>query len=377
LAVNAIAIIVFFTVYLRSQAPAVTWRLRRDNEFNPFMGIVILGFIVVAGYSLLAYRAGVLSPAREKIIEAGRFVGETTGYENTAHMFLFVPIVLLLLTDSRAMRLLGWVLGLAYIWLSLPHAWARFATVAMLLAMSVADTVGRARTRPRVVLIIAAIVLATTLQLRGHQEWTLASTGGEFIDTASQAFDNLGRIASSSDSSMLATWYLESYVKDTLVGYDYGIPLMNYLLTGWIPYRLFPDKYFAIDWLHGLRPAWYSPMIDNMLYGAKSSLIGSFYANGGLAAVVLLMAFVGFLSRRMDGMLHKDSPLLIRAIGISWVGVLWMVWGSHDYWGAKTLGTLLMPGLFLWLVAPKEPSRKRFRYPDGMVRGSKGDAVAS
>ncbi len=50
---------------------------------------------------------------------------------------------------------------------------------------------------------------------------------------------------------MLPTFYLESYSKDHLTGYDYGIPLINYILTGWIPNRNFPQKYFLMDWLRG------------------------------------------------------------------------------------------------------------------------------
>jgi hypothetical protein len=100
-----------------------------------------------------------------------------------------------------------------------------------------------------------------------------------------------------------------------------------------------------VDWLIAQR-AYYPGVFDQLLYGAKSSLIGSFYANGHLIAVVLLMALMGWLSRRLDGMLQPETPIAVRALGIAWLSTLWMVWGSHDIWGLMLLGTIALPFLF-------------------------------
>ncbi len=376
LSVNAIAILVFFIAYLRHHARSPTWHLRQDQEITRPMGMVMIGFIAVAGYFLLIYRTGLLSAGSERIIEDGRFVGETTGYENSAYIFLFVPTVLLLLSRSPWQRLLGWLMGFADIILSLPHAWSRYATVSMLLAMSLADSAREDRARPRIILVAAALLLAATLQARGHTAWTLTSSGQAFLETASEAVADVGRVVGSSDAAMLATWYLESYVEDRVTGYDYGVPLVNYLLTGWIPYRVLPEKYFLVDWLRLSQPTVYSPTIQSLLYGAKSSLIGSFYAHGSVVAVILLMWLAGVLSRKLDGMLAEDSPLLIKAIGISWMSVLWMVWGSADYWGIMVLGALFIPGLAVWLFSPKERLQNQVGQPHGsLVEGNKDVGV--
>ena len=148
---------------------------------------------------------------------------------------------------------------------------------------------------------------------------------------------------------MLATWYLESYAVEKYTGYSYGLPIVNYVLTSWIPTRIFPQKYFIVDYLRSQsRPL--TPSIDRALYGAKSSLLGSFYGEGGLVGVILLAALAGFLSRKLDGMVTPDAPLLVRTTGIAWMSVLWMVWGSSDTWGLMTFGILGLPALFLWLV---------------------------
>jgi hypothetical protein len=140
----------------------------------------------------------------------------------------------------------------------------------------------------------------------------------------------------------------------------------NYVLTGWIPYRILPEKYFMIDWLHNSQLYRIPQTIERLLYGAKSSLLGSFYANGGIIAVILLVWVAGVMSRKLDGMLAEDSPRLIRAIGISWLSILWMVWGSDDRWGLMAMGVLLIPGLLLWLVSPKQELHDRFAQPGGV-----------
>jgi hypothetical protein len=370
---NSVGITVFFVAYLRSLSRPVTWRLSKDKLFSPLVVYVMAVIVAVALYSLLAYRTGVGSRATERIIAQGRFVGQVTGYGNTAHIFLFVPVAFLLLSESHASRFLGWVLGLVYILLSLPHAWSRFVTVSMLLLMSLVEAVRSARSRAWILLAGATLLLAATLQVRGHQTWGLESGGRELIVAATEAIGNLGGVVGSGDTAMLATWYLDSYVRDELTGYDYGITVANYMLTGWIPYRILPEKYFMIDWLHKSQPYRLPPTIERLLFGAKSSLLGSFYANGGIIAVGLLMWIVGVMSRRLDGMLAEDSPVLVRAIGISWLSMMWMVWGSDDYWGLMVMGILLIPGLVLWVVAPKHKPHDRIAWPAGASASSSRD----
>ena len=364
----------FFFVYLRTRCHVVGWRLSTQNKRLTVPIIIVLSFFIgLALNSLVSFRSLLIPTAREVVVIEGRFVGQVTGYESNAFAFLFVPVVFLLLSETRFQRLIGWGLGIIYTVLSIPHAWSRYATVSMVLALALVDTVKSNKNWPRIPFILVSILLAAVLQIRGHQQWSLASSGSNIAEIVAQAPGRLISVLGSKDTAMLATWYLESYIKDTITGYDYGIPLINYILTGWIPGRFFPNKYFLVDWLRDIQPAVYSPTINMLMYGAKSSLMGSFYANGGLLGVILLMGFSGFLSRKMDGMVSNNSPSLVRAVGISWMSLLWMVWGSHDFWGISVLGTILIPGLALWLVSPKvistpHSSQPRSRTPLTPVR---------
>jgi hypothetical protein len=349
--VAIIGIITFFFSYLRASARPATWNLpSSDFRFTMAMKAMMVGFLGIASLSLLAYRTGVLSAGGNTVIEGGRFTGETTGYEYTAHLFFFVPVVMLLLSRSRFSQLFGLLLSCGYVVLSMPDAWARFTIVSMLLATSIAIAVRRARSWPHPVYLIMIFFITAVLVLRGHES---IGSGEEFYEFATRIPDKIGSILAAGDSAMLASWYLESYVKDCITGYDYGLPFINYLLFGFIPGRFFPQKYFLVDWLNENR-APIHPTLLAYLYGAKSSLLGSFYANGGVIAVVLLMWMMGRLCRRVDGMLSFESPLLVKATGISWLSTIWMIWGSADFWGFTLMGSLAIPAIFLWLLAPKK-----------------------
>lgn len=356
--VTAVGLIVFFVAYVRSQPRLISWNLDPvDQRFSFPMVLVLLIVCSFAIYSLLVYRLRTVYDTGASVaIESGRFIGETTGYEYRGHVFLFIPITLLILSRSRLKQRIGWLASLAYIVISLFDPSARLFIVSMVLTLLMADAIRRspARPKPRLVLIVIAILLSGVLQLRGHDS---LESSTQFYELIAQVPVKMFEILASVDVSMLATWYLESYVKDTITGYDFGIPLLNYVLLGWIPFNIFPYKYFLVDWLRDLQPLIYDSTIIYLLYGSKSSLVGSFYTNGGLIGVVVQMWFAGILSRKLDSMVLAGTPLLVQATGVAWMGSLWMVWGSHDSWGINLLGTLLMPALALWLVSPKVSSK--------------------
>jgi hypothetical protein len=320
---------------------------------------ILLFFIGVGLYSMLTHRAQLVEVARSVIIEKGRFSGEVTGYETNSYLFMVVPILLLVLSKSRAQNIIGWLAAGLFLLLALPNGWDRFALVSMLLALSIVDCLKRRSGWPRWFLIPIIFIFAVAMQLRGHETWTLQDVGDELAQLSGRSVQNVGTAIGSVDSSMLATWYLESYIVEEYLGYSYGLPVINYALTGWIPSRIMPDKYFLVDRLNVQRP---DPGVtaNQLLRGAKSSLMGSFYAEGWLVGVVFMSALAGFLSRKLDAMLSPESPLLVRATGVAWMSVLWMIWGSADYWAVMTLGILALPAIVVWVVAPKE-SRKRKR----------------
>ncbi len=341
----------FYFFYLYTSPRKITWGLdkTRDQEISLPMLAVFMGFLGMATLSLLRYRTGIIEGGAVTQV-GGRFVGNTSGYAYTADSFFFFPIIFLLLSRSKTRNLLGMVLMAFYVALSITSWWNRFTVVSMLIAGSIALTMHGKRRWPHPVFGILIFLGASVLVLRGHT--TLESTDA-LLGFVQQVPVRIIEIFSSVDSAMLSSFYLESYLRDNITGFLYGLPLINYVVFGFIPSRIFPQKYFLINWLQSTQ----TPLVNNLLitnlYGSKPSLLGSFYSNGGLLGVVLLMALMGFFLKRIDSMTSEDSPLIVRAIGIGWMSMLWMVWGSHDYWGVMTLGAIAIPGLALLLVAPK------------------------
>ena len=357
--VAGFGIIVFFIAYLNTKPSSTRFKLNPGNQpITLQILMIIILFMGIGFYSLLTYRASLLRTSGEVIIEQGRFVGTITGYETVGYLFLYVPILFLMLSSSFQLRWFGVLISLVFLYLSLPHAWSRYATVSMVIAIALVDTVRRGRRWPRLFLIFAILVLAVVYQVRSHTTWTFSSSVSEFAKTLTEIPDSGIGVLASADTAMLPTWYVDSYLRDTLSGYDYGLPVLNYIVSGWIPNRIFPEKYFLIDALAKRTDRNYPEIIDLLLYGAKPTLVGSFYEHGGWLAVMLLSLLTGFLCRKLDGWLLDDSPQLLKAVGISWMSVMWMIWGSHDYWGVTVLGAMAIPAIALWLISPKFITRQ-------------------
>ncbi|MBE2233850.1 MAG: hypothetical protein IAE85_10185 [Anaerolinea sp.] len=353
--VICIGISVFFLVYLRTRAATVRWQLKHPARYSPAVWSFVILCFVIGMPALLTFRIGLFGGVQNVVVEQGRFVGEVSGYEYSAHTFLLVPTVFLILVVPQPGRLVGWVLMAIYVLASLADPWSRFLGVSVLIAISLTDTLRRSKHWPRVTLVVLIVFITTILWIRGHGTF---SSRTDLLTTAAQAPTSLLDTLSSGDAAMLATFYLDSYTRDTLAGFDYGIPLLNYSVTGLVPFRLFPQKYFLIDQLRDQQTPRIGLEIQALLYGAKSSLIGSFYTEGGIIAVVLMMALAGWLSRRLDGMLHADAPPLVKATGIIWMSLLWMIWGSADYWALTMLGMVALPAIGIWLLSPKTRSKR-------------------
>jgi len=368
LLVAALGIVCFFVIYLRARPAHLALRLQaKQDRLTLPMILVMTAASAVAFYSLLTFRAGLLETARLSEIQSGRFTGQVIGWEHAAHAFLFVPVLTLLLNGRRLYRGLGWILAGAYIVLSLPNGWSRYSTLSMLLALALAGTYRQRRAWPRLIWIPIVLLAASVLQIRGHVPWSLAAgqqpIGRELRAVVGQLPAEAGSVLAGSDTAMLSAWYLDSYLHDTRIGYDYGLPLANYALTGWVPHRLLAGKYFLIDWLQERRTFTTDPAIESMLVGSKVTLLGSFYRNGGLLAVLIQMALMGFLSRKADGLLRRDGPALLQAVALAWLSVLWMVWASSDTWALTVLGAMTVPAVALWLASPKVARQRVARRP--------------
>ncbi len=346
-----VGILIYFLFYIRTKDKVITWGLTKSvyRLTVPSFTILIMCFSFGL-YSMLTFRSGLLSNSSELVISNGRFTGEITGYQYAGYVFLLVPSILLLFSPGWRERALGWGLCIVFIILSLPDAWARFITVSMILVLSIVDTLQRKTRWRRILILMILIVSAALFQTRGHVEWEITDIDKQMLSLLGEFPDQFTSILTENDTAMLASWYLDSYLHDRWIGYDYGIPLTNYILFGFIPGRIFPQKYFLVDMLRSAQGKSYPIIIDQLLYGAKSSLIGDFYANGGLIGVLLGVAIAGYLSRRLDGMLLEDAPTLVKAVGTAWLSLLWIVWGSGSFWGFTVYGNIAIPALGLWLV---------------------------
>lgn len=374
-----LGITIFFLVYFHTTYRPITWKLSKGfPKPNLLILAILTAFTAFGFYSLLVFRAGLVSAGGEMIIEGGRFVGDITGYQYKGYMFLFVPVILLLLNRDKGLRVVGWILAIVFLILSLPHAWSRFATVSFLLAISITNMVRNSKRWPSLTSLIILPLSAMLFQLRGHIQWGYGNVFNEVARLLNDLPQRIIQIFSSGDTFMLQSWYVSSYIADEWIGYDYGLPLVNYVLTGWIPSRILPTKYFLIDWLNSQLGATYPAVFDGLLYGAKSSLLGSFYNHGGLIAVVIGSSLAGFLCRRLDGMLNKNTPILVKSVAIAWLSNLWMIWGSGTTWSLMLIGLIALPGFAVWLVTPKihqsineslNPNGKRYTKNNLPARG--------
>lgn len=347
---SLVGVAAFYFGYFRTSVRVTTWRLAETAfSFTRPKGMILGAFLLVGIYALLKYRASLFGAA-PVTIQDGRFVGTTTGYQDSAYLFLMVPSILLILLPDRRLRLAGWAVGALFVLAGAADPYGRYLVVSMLIALGAADTMlGGARWR-RAMLVAVTLVLGAVLEVRGHANFSGPSDVVKMVEDAPLSIPNL---FTSGDVAMLSTWYLQSHEEDTLTGYTYGLPVVNYVLAGYLPSALFPDKYFLIDWLHRQQKPIANLAIYERLAGQKSGLLGSFYGEGGVPGVVLLSLLAGFLVRKLDGLLDPAAPDLVRATGLVWLCVLWMQIGSDDYWGLQVDGSLAIPTLLLWLVSKK------------------------
>lgn len=349
-------VVIYFFIYLRTKETITHWSMKKRSP-SPAMILICGLFMIIGFYTLTTFRTADAYTAKNLGIIDGRFTGSVSGYASAGYYFLYVPIVLLMLMKSRFSRFLGTIFGFFFIYFTLLSGWGRMAPLSFLIAFSLVYTYQKRKSWPNAFFLVLLVIFSVSLQMRGHIGWETSSVITELSKLIANSLNNITNTLSSNDASMLSTWYLESYVFDSVKGFSYGIPPINYLLTGWIPSLLFPQKYFLIDWLNSSQPE-IPQLLTTLLYGAKSSLLGSFYAEGGILGVAVLSGLAGFLSRKVDGMLLPDSNIIIKALALSWMSVSWMIWGSNDVWVLMIMGVMSMPVLGMWIVAPKYRRRK-------------------
>ncbi len=331
----------FFGAYLKTGLRPVTLGLR-DRRLSGVAWLLLALSLAAAAYSLIMFRGSFAAAKCRVVIESGRFTGDITGYQYMAHLFALYPLALLVFQEPT--RKWGVLLAGLYLAVRLEDGWDRQSAVSLLLALSMITAALQGRRWPRWPGVAAIGLVTLALTLRGHQGM------GDFLTKQSLDLPTaLEPLRRGGDASMLATLVLESYLADRS-GYNFGLPTLNQALFGLIPRKYFPQKDEALETLLSLPPpkSWGDIYGSEMMYGAKSTVIGDFYNWGGILMVGLGMAGLGFLCRRFDGMLIPACPTLVRALGFLWLGNFWMLAAGHLFW---ILACLFLTGLPFLLLA--------------------------
>jgi hypothetical protein len=331
----AVGMAAFFGTYFKTGLRKVTFGLN-DNRLPPGAWLILALALLAAAYALIKFRGSFATSTHQVLIEGGKFTGDIVGYQYMAHMLALFPLAFLIINQST--RKLGCVLAAVYIAARFEDGWDRQSVVSLLLALSMITAALKHRLWPRWTWLLIILLITSVLTIRGH------STFMDFLARGSFNPQTTRETLSEGDSAMLATLWLESYLADK-GGYNFGLPTLNRALFGMIPRKYFPRKDEAIETIFALRPA--NTRLDiyglDMMHGAKSTVIGDWYNWGGVIMVALGMAVLGFLARRLDGMLTSESPSSVRVLGFLWLGHLWMLLAGVISWALACLFLTALP----------------------------------
>jgi hypothetical protein len=330
----ALGIAVFFLAYFNTKPGNPHFGLPPET-WPRGAWIVIILCVLGAAYSLGTYRGVLGMEETAKVtIRDGKFVGETMGYTTVMHTFASIPIVLLLF--RRSTRMLGLAILGFYVAARLQDSADRASAVSLLLAISIITTFRRKRPWPSLWWVAVVLFFTLLIHARGHQSLTQfleMSPADQPLQTSKQ------EVEKGEGASMLASFYIKSYLHEK-AGYTYGLPIVSGILFGALPRKYFPWKDWIVeDYAHIDLMAIYG---SDMLYGAKSTVIGDLYGAGGIVAIFLGMPLLGFLTRKLDGFLAPQAPLTVRIMGSVWLGTYWLMFGSSLNW---SFGCAYLTGL--------------------------------
>ncbi len=340
----------FFSVYLNTRCKPITLKLRDDCLPTGSWIIMILA-LLAAIYALILFRGPFSISQDNLLIEGGRFTGDITGYQYVSHMFALFPLVLML--AYKKTRKVGLILTACYILARFEDSWDRQSLISLLIAISMLSTYNQQRKWPDKKWFFIIIIISLILTIRGHSSfWDSWRNNSITIDE--QTLDDT--IAGGGDTAMLATLWVQTFLSDR-IGYNYGIHFINRLLFGFFPRKYFPWKdtiLKPIEPTESLNP--YKKAMG-MMFGAKSTTIGDLYSWAGIVTVALGMACLGYLFRRLDGMVTDGVPLPIRVLGFLWLGEIWMMFAGNLAWALACLFLTSLPFFGLYLCG------KLFGYP--------------
>jgi hypothetical protein len=330
----------FYGAYFNTRFKAVTLGVQ-DDRLPAGTWIIMTLALLAAAYSIVMFRGSFAVGGDQVMIEGGKFTGDITGYQFVAHMLALFPLVLML--AYKKTRMVGLVLTACYVMARFEDSWDRQSLVSLLLAISMLAVFCKGKPWPDKIWIFGIALITLILTIRGHRGF-LVFWRGDALD-AQAAQDT---IAGGGDTTMLASLWVYSFLCERM-GYNYGIPFIQRLLFGFLPRKYFPWKDNLIGPVAPIDSSnlYYEAM--EMMFGAKFTVIGDLYSWAGLITVALGMACLGYLSRRLDGMVTGTAPLPIRVLGFLWLGAVWMLFASGVSWSLACLFLNALPFLGLYL----------------------------
>ena len=332
----ALGITMFFWAYFRSRPGNPTLGLEQE-KWPPGTSLIIVLTLAGAAYSMITYRGAFgFEVTPFELEKASKFVGKVTGYETALNICALFPIILLII--RRSTRLLGLAIAGIYLLGKLDDRYDRANAVSLVIGISMALTFVRRRKWPAGVWIVGIMLFTVLLQVRGHYSLTEFRKSGKMTMSTGR-----GEVVKGEGAVMLSQFYLKSYLHDK-AGYTYGIPLISSAVFGALPRKYFPWK----DWLvetYLSEKVTRAFQMEALMFGSKSSVIGDLYGFGGIWAIFGGMFILGFLTRKLDGWLAPQAPMVIRAMGVVWLSFLWMMIGSALLWTSRCC---ILPRLVSW-----------------------------
>jgi hypothetical protein len=336
----AVGVIVFFAVYLKTQPGSYT---AGSTPISPTaLAIVVTVFMAIGWNAILSYR---INENAERIVVNAKFVGSVSGWQSDTHGFVIFPCLLLI--ASKKYRILGLIIGLLYIVVRFNDTSDRFSILMLPLAAFMYFMIKRGRRWPSLAASSIAVALLFFLVARGHEK--LEAIPHSELDVHKIVNDALKNIGRGADTSMLPTFYRETDLVEQH-GYTYGAGIVQEILFAPLPRPYFPWKDDVFSFIPGVSYRNESWSAD--VYGAKSTIVCSFYGYGGIIGVIIGMACLGYLLRKLDGLLRRDTPFLALVWAVMVLTTIWLgVLGSIEWW-YKAVMLCSMP-LFALIILNK------------------------
>jgi hypothetical protein len=339
-ALVALSVLCFFWAYLRN-TPYTTpdsTRTTIPNGMGRVCAIVCVLCCAVGMLAMYKYRLG--SYEHMEVVN-GRFV-QGNGYQFDGYLISVYPLLLFVLNPRS--RWLGLALVTLTCVLKATDIYDRSTAVALVVGVSIVFTLDRNHRWPPLLPLAACVIALFFFVGRGHVSVREATKSSDWVQHVST--DPAVMILAGHDTDMLASLY-QDVSSTEKYGYTYGLTFLERAVFGFLPRTYFPWKDTLFLDVGGMRKHYYANEVAN-LKGAKSFVIGDLYEFWGFLGVILGMALIGYLCRKLDGLLTPQTPLIYRAAGVTIMSRLWISLPSTVAWIYSTLSLTLFAFLVVW-----------------------------